>query len=1326
MPWNNTVVDSEILSVHAALVPSGDQGEVVLFGGDEHWSAQQESAGGGKFKKTRIYDVETHAIVAASVPSPDSDVFCSHHAFSADGRLLIGGGTSKWPESGDAHAHGLDFLGHRRCWLYNPRGRKWIEAARMNKNPDLPDEEESGGRWYPGLVTLGNGDVLAAFGHPAQKDFRHRNTLPERYNEAANTWVLLPKEMAFPIEPSGGVRYLFFPRMFTLRDGKLFIATPMPVDFETAASGDGTYFSTRYNPVTGEYEGHKIPEPGFGGYLDWSRPAVLLPLLPEEDYRPRVLFCGDTGAVKIDLGDPNGEWQATAARDPSVSGLTRVYSNSAILPNGKVCLIGGVNVVDPESGVNKAELYDPGINWTTGTYTGADSWTVDPDTAADTRNYHSTALLLPNGKVWVAGGNVNANSGDPNSVGVKTIELFEPDYIAVANRIQITASPRFAQYGESFEIVIDRPATNVQRVALIRAGSATHSTDNDQRYVGLAIAQRNGNTLTVMAPPSGNVAPPGYYMLWVVDTSGNPCDLAKFVRLGYVGCQVYTDRSTFSEEEISSLGGGGQATINNALYVNFDGFIDTELVGTPTFTLTWADTGLPVAASELTLVPAGRLLEVDPGDPDVPQRITFPFHVRFPNTSAFGSVVDELQVRVTFTLGPNTCTETIDLTKSPNPYMLDIDAAVNNPGWLSTDVRVFATAGGMSKFDVSQSNDPDSGHSFIRAVLDKFNAAPNNSSHPFLSISAAQESSPLFLIPSLPFVGISLFNYAVAKVRYRANTTVAQNVKVFFRLFNTVGTALEYNPNTTYRHTGPGPNTVPLLGVVGGEVTSIPFFVGNRVETRQGRPGAASMTTQPLDSSYEVKSITPTPGVEVTMYFGCWLDFNRTQKRFPISPGSSDGPWPETSSQSIQELVRGRHQCLVAEVYFEPDATDPGETPGSSDNLSQRNLAILFSDNPGGPDSRNLMHTFEVKPSALPQIPPEELLEAVPVGPGMLTAATHVGAGKRYSPDELLFRWFNLPDDTKVTLFFGDIDTAEIMRLAALRLSPVAFTVVNKHTISFRVADVTWMPLPGGRQLNIPALLSVELPSGVVYGQTYRVAVQQIDGATRKVIGAFELTIPVSKAELILEEEVRTLSVMKHVATTIPPFNRWYTIFQRYVHGLGKRVDALGGDAGAVHPNPDGSGLPYVPEDGADGEDYGDKGWLGLRRCPEALGTALVLAAALSLLGFLDSTLARAVTAAVALVLLALLIGTWARRCCGHVRCSAIDHMLLGSGTAVGVLAIAHAAGAGADFLHEATAISGGIVAVLVVGSFFLRCGGRCCDPPKRACTIYGPRRDRR
>ncbi len=881
MGWNGALVDSEILAVHAALVPTGDHGEVVLFGGDEHWGAQQESAGGDVWKKTRVYDVRTHSILSVPVESPDSDVFCSHHAFASDGRLLIAGGTSKWPET-DIHGHGLDFLGHNRCWLYRPHTRDWVEVAHLNRNPDQPDEPESGGRWYPGCVTLANGDVLALFGHLMQQDVRHRNTLPERYNQAANNWINAPKEMAHPLPPGGGLRFLFYARCFTLPDGSVFFATPMPVDFATAMSGDGTYFSTRYDPASGDYEAPKIPEPGSGAYHDWSRPAILLPLLPGEDWRPRVLFCGDTTAIKIDLGASSPSWQNTAARNGAVAGRTREYSNAALLPTGQVCVVGGVSVVDPENPVLEAEIYDPGIDWTADAYSATDSWT-QKEAAQHTRNYHSVALLLPNGKVWVAGGNDNADSGDPADVGVKWIELYEPDYVAVANRIQITDAPRFAPYGEPFEIMLDRVATNVARVALIRNGSVTHSTNNDQRYVGLEITARDGNTLTVTSPPSGGVAPPGYYMLWVVDNAGNPCELARFVRLAHVGCRVVTDRSTFSIEEIDSLGGGGQVTITNAVYVYFDGFLDGELTGTPTFSLTWTDTDGTVASSELTLVSAGRLLESSPPHPDIPQRITFAYHVRFPDLSAFDDVVDERNVRLTFTLGPFTCSETIDLTRSPNPYMLDVDPVANNPHWLSIDVRVFPTLSGITYFgDIGQGTSDASAITFIRAVIDKFNNAPEGISHHFNSISTDPSASPLVLATGI--LGMRFFNYAVARVRYRATSTVAQDVRAFFRLFNTVGTALEYNTGTTYR-VSPGPDRVPLLGIAGGEVVSIPFFASERVETVQGQAGAASMLAQPLDAVREVQDITPTAGVEVTAYFGCWLDINRTRKRFPDHTG---------------------------------------------------------------------------------------------------------------------------------------------------------------------------------------------------------------------------------------------------------------------------------------------------------------------------------------------------------------------------------------------------------------------------------------------------------
>ena len=565
----------------------------------------------------------------------------------------------------------------------------------------------------------------------------------------------------------------------------------------------------------------------------------------------------------------------------------------------------------PEDPVLQAEIYTPGIDWTAGNYSAADSWAVK-ESAVHARNYHSSALLLPNGKVWVAGGNTHASSGNPDSDltlsngvtkkrGIKQIELYEPDYIATPNRIQIISFPSVLAYGESFTLQIDRATTNVKYVALIRTGSVTHSTNNDQRFVALTINSRSGNSMTLTAPPTGNIAPPGNYMLWVVDNADQPCQLARFVRLAHLSCTVVTDRSTFSEEEVEALGGGGQATFSNAIYVQYDGFIHTELTGTPSFTVEWADTNTPIPASDFTLISGGRLQEVNPGFADTPQRITYPFHVRFENLNTFGTFFDERQIRVRFTLGHHTCTQTLDLTHSPNPYMTDIDAAVNNPAWLSTDIRVFKVKFGNSRLGVNQEMDPIQ---FIRNCLDRLNNPANNPNTMFenLSRDAELDLAELEGFPPLP-----IFNYAVARVRYRATSTVAQRVKCFFRMFNVAATGLEFNSATTYARTAVGPNTVPLLGVAGGEVASIPFFASPRAETVTGQPGATGMESQVLSTTYDMRDITPdASGAEVSVYFGCWLDINRAKKRFPIEPGGTNGPWAESSCKSIQPLIAGR------------------------------------------------------------------------------------------------------------------------------------------------------------------------------------------------------------------------------------------------------------------------------------------------------------------------------------------------------------------------------------------------------------------------------------
>jgi len=162
-----------------------------------------------------------------------------------------------------------------------------------------------------------------------------------------------------------------------------------------------------------------------------------------------------------------------------------------------------------------------------------------------------------------------------------------------------------------------------------------------------------------------------------------------------------------------------------------------------------------------------------------------------------------------------------------------------------------------------------------------------------------------------------------------------------------------------------------------------------------------------------------------------------------------------------------------------------------------------------------------------------------------------------------------------------------LLSLAQHRLSPLAVNAVDETTLSFPVpgpGGLTYLTIPPTENdATIPSLLSITIPAdAALAGRVYRVTVHQVNGRTRSVIGSAEFQMKVSKRELILEEETRTLSVFKHIVSQIPQDDRWSEIMRRYVHYMGTKVDALGGDASDVHGNPNGSGRPYEPVDDKD------------------------------------------------------------------------------------------------------------------------------------------------
>lgn len=233
--------------------------------------------------------------------------------------------------------------------------------------------------------------------------------------------------------------------------------------------------------------------------------AVLLPSLHQ------VLIAGGDPVTRtaeiIDLAKPAPRWNFAAPMT-----FSRVELNLVLLPDATVLAVGGGATPsgDYRNPRKQPELYNPATG----------RWMLMAPQKAQ-RTYHSTALLLPDGRVLSAG----SDSGPLQT----TIELFSPPYLFRGARPTISSGPDLIKYGDAF--VIGTPdSASINRVALIRPGAVTHANNFDQRYVALRFSAGNGQ-LNAVAPSSPNDAPPGYYMLFIVRSNGVP-GVAKFIHLG--------------------------------------------------------------------------------------------------------------------------------------------------------------------------------------------------------------------------------------------------------------------------------------------------------------------------------------------------------------------------------------------------------------------------------------------------------------------------------------------------------------------------------------------------------------------------------------------------------------------------------------------------------------------------------------------------------------------------------------------------------------------------------------------------------------------------
>ena len=701
-------------------------------------------------------------------------------------------------------------------------------------------------------------------------------------------------------------------------------------------------------------------------------------------------------------------------------------------------------------------------------------------------------------------------------------------------------------------------------------------------------------------------------------------------------CFFIVDRSTISKDEVDAmLVISNPGNIESAFYVVVEGFTPSEL-GITNATLSGVPDIQPVfnsapAIAGMTMAVTPTIKLEDPFHLIRPQRITWKYKISFTSSAGFVNELEEINLSASITSISGTITTVsstgkIYLIKQPNPY--EIDGEVS---WLSTDLRVFQINAGQSKFNKMMGNDPSN---FITDVIQNLNTG-NTAGQTFENnISTDQQTSRLEL--SQLVNGVAVYNFAVAKVRYRAVVIPATTVRVFFRLFPASSTSLEFNQSTTYRR-NPGGNVIPLLGIIGGEAVTFPCFAAPRINSAMD-----PMTTQPDPAN--VQTIPPNAGGnEIVRYFGCWLDINQTQPQFPVNPSPLDGPWG-SGRQSVQEHVRNEHQCLVAEIAFDPTPIPPSAYPSTSDKLAQRNLAIVQSANPGDFASHRVPHTFEIKPTRINREAEDEL------------------------PDELMIDWGNTPVGCLATLYISGVNTNEIMELAAKNYHTHGLLRIDAQTLQCETGGMTYIPIPRGEGSNFPAMLTIDLPAGVKKGQVFTVVVHQVTNAVRREIlthahepgaslfshrrvhGSFQITIPVTTKENMLVHEEVLLSNLRWIHRAIPANNRWFPVFTRYVKQIANRVNALGGNSDKVAASPS--------------DDWKAR----YRKCMSLrIIVAILLAALVIASGSLSGSLLTTVVPIIAIIFISVLY-YWLKQCKPGT-CSLLKTFLFGVGAgAIGLL----------------------------------------------------------
>jgi hypothetical protein len=390
------------------------------------------------------------------------DVFCAGQTVLSDGRMLTVGG--------DLTINGQRNWSNDSSTLFSPATNSVVAGPTMFY-----------ARWYPTVVPLTNGEQLVLGGREeGPVDPQVPAVVPEVFNFTTG-WRTLTGATS---DPAFGLtkNNWYYPRSWLLPRGNVLVVGNDGQMWSVGTGGLGTITTLPSTTRAGTYA------------------------FPSAMYRPgKILSLRNNSAYTIDA---TGAVPTSAATQPP-SDQDRIWATLTVLADGNVLLTGGSGVSNQLTNVAyTAETWHPGTGaWTTGA------------AMTKARLYHSTAILLPDATVLVAGG------GAPGPVRQMNAEVYYPGYLYTATgqlapRPTISGAPKALVAGQQFSVTVG--ATDViSKVALIHTSADTHSFDAGQRFVQLGFTQ-SGTTVTATVPGNANIVPPGWYLLFVVRNTGVP------------------------------------------------------------------------------------------------------------------------------------------------------------------------------------------------------------------------------------------------------------------------------------------------------------------------------------------------------------------------------------------------------------------------------------------------------------------------------------------------------------------------------------------------------------------------------------------------------------------------------------------------------------------------------------------------------------------------------------------------------------------------------------------------------------------------------------